>query len=105
MAVSALRSVLSAIGNAEAVGPPPVVAGTGSPYIAGAVAGLATGEVQRRSLSTAEVDQIIRAEIGERLIAAGDYDRRGHADRAERLRSEARVLRLAASHKAAPQEP
>jgi uncharacterized protein len=39
-AVSALRSALSAIGNAEAVSPPPATAGTGSERIAGAAAGL-----------------------------------------------------------------
>jgi GNAT superfamily N-acetyltransferase len=63
-AVSALRSALSAIGNAEAV-----------------------------SLTAAEIDQIIQAEIGERARAADDYDRGGQPGPARRLRAEAGVLR------------
>ena len=62
IAVSALRSALSAIGNAEAISPPPGMPGAGSPHIAGAVAGLNAAEAQRRTLSAAEVDQIIQAD-------------------------------------------
>jgi hypothetical protein len=96
-AVSALRSALSAISNAEAIGPPPPVTGAGGPHIAGAVPGLGAGEAGRRALSAAEVDQIIQAEISERLLAAGDYERSGHPGRAQRLRSEAGVLISATS--------
>jgi uncharacterized protein len=92
VAVSALRSALSAIGNAEAVSPPPGPAGTGSGHIAGAAAGLGAGEASRRSLTAAEIDQIIRAEIGERARAAADYDRGGRPGPAQRLRAEAEVL-------------
>jgi hypothetical protein len=49
-------------------------------------------EARRRTLSTTEVAQIIQAEISERLLAARDYERSGHADRAQRLRSEAEIL-------------
>src|SRR5258707_4282256 len=94
VAVSAFRSVLSAIGNAEAVSAPSAAPGAGSSPIAGAVEGLGVAETRRRSLSTADVDQIVRQEINERLLAADDYDRRGHSDRAQRLRSEASVLML-----------
>jgi uncharacterized protein len=66
--------------------------GAGSPHIAGAVSGLNAGEARRRTLSTTEVAQIIQAEISERLLAARDYERSGHADRAQRLRSEAKIL-------------
>jgi hypothetical protein len=83
--VSALHSALSAIGNAEAIRPPPGMPGAGNPHIAGAVAGFNTGEVRRRTLSAAEVNQIIQAEISERLLAARDYERSGHTDRAQRL--------------------
>jgi uncharacterized protein YqeY len=96
-AVSALRSVLSAIGNAEAVNPPPGAAGAGSPHIAGAVAGLGAGEARRRNLSAAAVGEIIQAEISERLQAARDYENSGHTSRAQRLRREASVLVSAAS--------
>jgi uncharacterized protein YqeY len=96
VAVAALRSALSAVGNAEAVPPgSPVAAGCNGPggeYFAGAVAGLGATEAGRRTLNAAEIGQIVRAEISERLRAAGEYERAGHADRASRLRSEARVL-------------
>jgi hypothetical protein len=91
--VSALRSALSAISNAEAVPPDPVQAvRAGSPHIAGAVTGPGAAEVQRRHLTEAQVDQIVQTEITERQRAAHDYDRAGHPDRADRLRHEARVL-------------
>jgi uncharacterized protein len=110
IAVSALRSALGAIGNAEAVaaetvaaepvdteavaaGPAPAPGpGPGSPYVAAAAVGLGATEARRRSLSTAETEQIVRAEAGERQRAAREYERAGHADQADRLRREARVL-------------
>jgi uncharacterized protein len=93
IAVSALRSALSATGNAEAVDPgPAATTGPGSTYVAGAAAGLGTTEARRRSLSTAQAEQIVRAEAGERERAARDYERAGHADQADRLRREALVL-------------
>ena len=55
-AVSALRSALGAIGNAEAVDPGPAQpAGAGSVHVAGAVAGLGAGEAGRRQLTEADV--------------------------------------------------
>jgi uncharacterized protein len=103
-AAAALRSALSAIGNAEAVAPPrapesPAVKGDGEvdgAHIAGAAAGLGAGEVPRRRLSEADAAAIVRAEIDERQAAAADYERAGHGDRAARLRREAEVLAAAA---------
>jgi uncharacterized protein YqeY len=95
VAASALRSGLSALANAEAVSPVPL-AGTSSPHIAGAAAGLGAAEAPRRSLSPAGAQQVIAAEISERQTAADGYDRSGHRDRAEQLRREADVLRAAA---------
>jgi len=93
IAVSALRSALGAIGNAETVEPGTAApTGSGSPHVAGAVAGLGAAEAPRRRLSAAEVEQIVRVEAGERERAAHDYERAGHADRAGRLRREARLL-------------
>jgi uncharacterized protein YqeY len=92
-AASALRSALAAIGNAQAVPPgtaPP--AGTGSPRVAGAAAGVAAAEAERRSLSDAEAEGIVRVEITQHQAAARDYERAGHAVRAGRLRREADVL-------------
>jgi hypothetical protein len=95
VAASALRSGLSALANAEAVSRVPL-AGTSSPHIAGAAAGLGAAEAPRRTLSPAEAEQVIAAEISERLAAADGYDQAGHAERAGQLRREADVLRTAA---------
>jgi uncharacterized protein YqeY len=56
------------------------------------VAGPGSAEAERRRLSAAEIEQIVRGEAGEREGAARDYERAGHADRAGRLRREAQVL-------------
>jgi len=93
IAVSALRSALGAIGNAEAVEPGAATpAGSGGPHVAGAVSGLGAAEVARRSLSPAQIEGIVRAEAAEREDAARGYEQAGHADRADRLRREARLL-------------
>ena len=85
--VSALRSALSAIGNAEAVDPGPTrTAGTGSAHFAGPVAGLGAGEAERRHLTEADVAAIVRAEAAERGAAASEYERGGHTAEAARLR-------------------
>ena len=93
IAAAALRSALAAIANAEAVPVDPSAADLStSQHVAGAAAGLGAGEAQRRGLSDAEVGQIVDAEIAERMAAAADYEGRGHAEQARRLRREARVL-------------
>jgi uncharacterized protein len=118
-AVAALRSALAAIENAEAVdspeagdkaeaardaGPaegaePGTVAGTrtepgsDAPAFAGTVLGVGAAEAERRRLTATQTAEIVRAEIAERESAADAYDRAGQAERAERLRNEARVLR------------
>jgi uncharacterized protein len=93
VAAAALRSALGAIANAEAV---PVdrsaTEPTTSQHVAGAAAGLGAAEARRRGLTGAEVDQIVDAEIAERMAAAADYEGRGYAEQARRLRREARVL-------------
>ena len=77
VAAFALRSALGAIGNAGAVPEDP--------------AGVT--EVARRQLGPADLQEIVGAEISEREITAGQYEAAGHADRAERLRREAQILR------------
>ena len=94
-AVSALRSAMSAIGNAEAVAPAARPAGTGSAHFAGTVAGLGAGEAQRRLLSEADADAIVRQEAAEREAAASEYERGGRAAEAARLREGARALMVA----------
>ena len=99
--VSALRSAISAIGNAEAVGPEPGrQAGTGSTHFAGTVAGLGAGEAERRRLTEADVAAIVRQEAAEREAAAGEYERAGHTAEAARLRLGTRAL-MAALEKSA----
>jgi uncharacterized protein YqeY len=89
--VSALRSALSAIDNAETPDAAPV--GTeASEAIAGAVVGLGAAEVARRELSDAQIRDLVRAEIDERLAAAEQVTSGGHTERAATLRAEAAVL-------------
>ena len=90
---SALRSALAAIDNASAVAAAHAPAvGASSPHFAGAAAGLGAAEAQRRRLTEAQVEEIVRGEVAERQSAARDYDQAGHADQADRLRREADVL-------------
>jgi uncharacterized protein len=93
-AIAALRSALAAIGNAEAAeaGQAPAAQVTHA-RLAGTVAGLHAAEVERRDLSEAELEAVVRVEVGERLDAACAYERAGRADRAARVRAEAAVLR------------
>jgi uncharacterized protein len=93
IAASALRSALAAIDNTSAVPVAPAPApGTGSPHFAGALAGLGAAEAQRRYLSEADTEEIVRTEVADRLTAALTYEQAGHRDQAERLRQEADVL-------------
>lgn len=91
-AVAVLRETLSAIDNAEAVATQegPTTAGDG--VIAGAVAGLGAGEVQRRALSVEEVAAVIARELEERREAAATYEKLGRPEEAERLREQVRLL-------------
>jgi uncharacterized protein len=104
-AVSALRSALAAIDNAKAVGSGAAAAvhaagaaetaGAGETTearIAGAVVGVGAAEVERRTLTPAEVQAIVRGEVAERRTAAEAYARAGQTGYAERLRAEAEVL-------------
>jgi hypothetical protein len=54
--------------------------------------GVGAAEVERRVLTEAQVEHIVRAEMAEREAAARDYDRAGRPEHAERLRYEAGVL-------------
>jgi uncharacterized protein YqeY len=94
--VSALRSALSAIDNAET---PDVATPDGATSevltdgpIAGAGSGLGSTEVARRQLTDAQIRALIRAEVDERLSAAEQLADNGAEDRAAAVRSEADVL-------------
>jgi uncharacterized protein len=88
--VSALRSALSAIDNAETPDDARVQAPS-SGTIAGGVAGLGAAEVARRELSDMQIRELLHAEIDERLAAARAVDAT-HIERAASLRAEAAVL-------------
>ena len=62
------------------------------PELAGTVAGVGATEVDRRSLSQAQMEEIVRTEIADRETAATGYERAGQLEHAERLRAEAKIL-------------
>ena len=92
-AVTALRSALAAIDNAEAVDAAGQGHPTGEGRIAGAILGIGAAEVARRTLTPAETQTIVRQEVAERQTAAHAYERAGQSGPAGRLRAEAEVLR------------
>jgi hypothetical protein len=111
VAVSALRSTLAAIANAEAVSPPTALTTSGPTapvnppppasasdvhqYVAGSTAGLAATEAERREVTEEDAAGIVQAEVAERQAAAREYQAAGHADRVERLLREAQVIQHA----------
>jgi uncharacterized protein YqeY len=94
IAVSALRSTLAALGNAEAVevGASDQPAATLSEHVAGPAPG-GHAEVSRVELSEDDVRQVVATEAAEREEAASHYASGGFARRADRLRAEAAVIR------------
>ena len=107
VAVSALRSTLAAIANAEAIPVPEAsVPSLGTPaaanqYIAGSAPGLAATEAGRREVTEEEAVTIAETEAAERQAAAREYQAArqagapGATDRADRLLREARAIRSA----------
>lgn len=92
--VGVLRTVLSAIANAEAQ---PVAGSTPTSHvangrIAGASAGVGATEVARRELDEDEVRAIVQAERDERIAAADELARRGAAAAAVALVAEASLM-------------
>lgn len=89
--ISALRTLIAAIDNAQAVDVPMEPAAEQTP-IAGARHGVGSTEVARRELSGDEIRCIIHTQIDERAVEAARYDGLGEAAAARRLRAEAAVL-------------
>ena len=92
--VRVLRSVLSAIANAEArtdveVTPRSLRSAGG---IAGATAGIGATDVPRQALTEDDLVAIVAAERNERLAAADDLAGRGALQAAQDLRAEADLL-------------
>jgi uncharacterized protein YqeY len=92
--VRVLRTVLSALANAEAQpvdGSAPTTHVASGP-IAGAATGLGATEAARRELDEHEVRAIVETERDERIAAADDLAARGAAAAAVELMSEVTVL-------------
>ncbi|MCA4723173.1 hypothetical protein [Mycolicibacterium fortuitum] len=91
VSVTAIRSALSAIDNAETPQADQTDTRIGG-TIAGAVSGVGSTEVDRRALSDTEIRALVQAEVDERLTAADEYIANGHHERASDLQSQAAVL-------------
>ena len=91
-AVSALRSAMAALDNAEAVQPGEGFQPEVSQHVAGGVAGLGAAEVERQVLDAESQRAIVKAEIESRLTAATTYEQHGQSARAAELRLGADVL-------------
>lgn len=90
--VSAVRSALAAIANAEALPPVELHTSGGDGPIAGARSGLGAGEAPRRELTEDDVRGILRAELDERSTAADELEAAGRDEAADTLRAEAAAL-------------
>lgn len=99
-AVSALRSALAALDNAEAA--PVDEADLRGLALEQAPVGAGATEVARRELDEGEVADVVRAEADERLAVAARLTAPAHAERAARLRAEAAVLHRFLDGPAAP---
>ena len=82
--VAVIRTVIAAIDNAEAQ---PIEGFEERIRLREAV-----GEVGRRELDAAALDELLDAEARSRLAAAEDYERHGRGDDAARLRQEADLI-------------
>jgi hypothetical protein len=89
---SALRGIVGALENAEAVPTTtgPVVAT--SAHVAGATDGIGGSEAPRRELGETEQREIVVREVDELRAAASSYDEVGAADRADALRRAAAAV-------------
>lgn len=92
--VSALRTAIAAIDNAEAVAVEDVSSSSSQvgEHVAGAASGVGATEVSRRELSLPDVREVLAGQIAERRTEAEGYDSLGQFDAAARLRREADVL-------------
>ncbi|MGW6255988.1 hypothetical protein [Streptomyces sp. NPDC055085] len=94
-AVSALRTAIAVIDNAEAVETPAQASVHAvSEHVAGAGTGTGVGstEAERRVLSLDDVRALLQAQVDDRTREADRYDTHGQRDAALRLRREADVL-------------
>jgi hypothetical protein len=90
--MTALRTLIAAIDNAESVENSSPARWTPSAHVAAAVRGLRAGEAARRVLSEHELRRVIDAELWERGAQAEKLELLGRADEASRLRFEADLI-------------
>ncbi|MGH3253435.1 MAG: hypothetical protein ACRDOI_45450 [Trebonia sp.] len=91
-AVSALRSAIAAIDNAEAVPARDENQASTSGHIVGAHLGVGAAEAARRDLSTSQQQAILRDQITDYTTEADRYESLGQQDAAARLRTQAHLL-------------
>jgi uncharacterized protein YqeY len=91
VAVTALRSALAAIANAESVTDAPAPM-PGDYRVAGGVQGLGRGDVARRTLSELDVLDIVDREVEDWTETARQYDALGQTSAASQLRAQTEVL-------------
>lgn len=85
-AVNALRSVIAALDNAEAVPDTETASGsTTSPHVAGAAAGLGAGEQPRRVLTKGDELAVVARETAELRASASTLSAAGQQARADEL--------------------
>ena len=85
-AMSALRSALAAIDNAEAV---PITAQASAIELAGK---LGSAEVPRNVLSESDIRMIVQCEVADRRAAAQQYTAAGRLDLSEKMARESDIL-------------
>lgn len=90
--MTALRTLIAAIDNAESVDNPSAAPPSSSEHVAGAVRGLTAADATRRLLSERDLQRIIENELWERDAQAERLTLLGRADEANRLRTEADVI-------------
>lgn len=101
-AVSALRTMMAAIDNAEAVALPDGVRADARNAIAGATSGVGSTEVARRVLTQDEIHALVLAQVREREDSAATYRAHGRSEDADRLLREASILQAVADAMSGP---
>jgi uncharacterized protein YqeY len=91
--ITALRTAIAAIENAEAVEAAHHRGAPTNEHFAGAQLGVGAAEAPRRDLTIDDLHEILRDQVRERTEVADRYETLGAADAAARLRREADALR------------
>ena len=90
--MAALRTLIAAIDNAEAVEEASPEPRASSEHVVGAVRGVGAADATRRVLTERELERVVENELWERDAQAARLELLGRADEASRLRIEADVI-------------